>query len=113
MSSHERGKPGPPPPQLPGANHSARIVHQPPGSAGGAHHDQAARADTERGCALGAPELDLAGAARARPWTHGMQVMGAGGVVRCRDRLAPANHSVLYITITIFGPVQSGKGRAV
>jgi hypothetical protein len=29
------------------------------------------------------------------------------------DRLAPANHSVLYITITIFRPVQSGKGRAV
>ena len=29
------------------------------------------------------------------------------------DRLAPANHSVLYITVTIFRPVQSGKGRAV
>src|SRR5262249_31744518 len=58
---------------------------------------------------------------------RGWQVMGGGGpawwwgggdgwpgvVVRCRDRLAPANHSVLYITITIFRPVQSGKGRAV
>lgn len=29
------------------------------------------------------------------------------------DRFAPASHSVLYMTITIFRPVQSGKGRAV